>query len=172
MSAARYFQRSPRYVFRPGDRSLMRFAGMESKGHATPARIRDLSSTGLSFMVDGPESPFENELLKIEFAIPGDKQVAWFATVVRVETRNEWIPHQGDKSHTLIALRFRPLPPQFQDAIEKSINGRINEDEEAHPGIDQDFSAIASFAAATTALLASFMWMCLPVSKWIALLGL
>lgn len=170
MSAARYYQRSPRYVFRPGDRSLMRFAGMESKGDATHARIRDLSSTGLSFIVEGSDSPFENELLKIEFEIPGDKQVAWFATVVRVETRSEWNPQLGDQTHTLIALRFRPLPLPFQQAIEKSINGRINEDEEVLAG-PQDLSAVATFAAASFALLTSFLWMSLPFSKWISILG-
>ena len=138
MSAARYYQRSPRYVFRPGDRSLMRFAGMESKGDATHARIRDLSSTGLSFIVEGSDSPFENELLKIEFEIPGDKQVA--------------------------------LPLPFQQAIEKSINGRINEDEEVLAG-PQDLSAVATFAAASFALLTSFLWMSLPFSKWISILG-
>jgi PilZ domain len=168
-SAARYFQRSPRYVLRPGDRSLMRYAGMESKGDATPARVRDLSSTGLSFIVEGENVPFENELLKVEFNIPGDKQVAWFATVMRVETRSEWDPSLGDQTFTLIALRFRPLPPQFQNAIEKSLSGRISPDEEPLTSVN-DASALFTLAAATSALLASMLWMCLPLSKWIQLL--
>jgi hypothetical protein len=174
-SAARYFQRSPRYVLRPGDRSLMRYAGMETKGDATPARVRDLSATGLSFVVDGDNVPFENELLKVEFNIPGDKagknqQVAWFATVMRVETRNDWDPQLGDQTFTLIALRFRPLPRALHNAIEKSLNGRITPDEEPLPST-QDASALFTLAAATSALLASMLWMCLPLSKWISFLG-
>ena len=133
MSAARYYQRSPRYVFRPDDKSLMRFAGMDTKNVAAQANVRDLSETGLSFTIEGDSAPFENELLKIEFAVPGEgpkgRQIAWFATVVRVETRSNWNPETGDQKETLIALRFRQLPPPFQKAIQDSLGGKTNEEE-------------------------------------------
>ena len=177
MSAARYYQRSPRYVFRPGDNSLLRFAGMDTKGQTTHARVRDLSATGLSFVFDEinganrPDTlgaPFEGELLKVEFGVPGKKQIAWFAIVVRVETRSEWHPEKGDISFTLIALRFRELPQPFQQAIEQSVNGRVNEEEHV---LDEsaDPSALAAFCGLSLTLLLSLYWLSLPLSTWLTL---
>lgn len=146
----------------------MRFAGMDTKGESTHARVRDLSSTGLSFLVEGDAVPFENELLKIEFDVPGHRQIAWFATVVRIETRSKWTPHAGDQIHTLVALRFRQLPPQFAEAIEQSVNGRINADEEPL-STHADPAALAVFAGFSIALLAGFYWMSLPLNTWLGL---
>ncbi len=168
MSAARYYQRSPRYIFRPGDKSLMRFAGMETKGQSTHAHIHDLSETGLSFVVDGTEAPFENELLKIEFGIPGHKQMAWFATVVRVEVRSDWSEAEGEKPYTLIALRFRQLPAHYRQLIQQSVSGRVDHNEV--PLADQrDPVALAKFAGLTVLLLASSYWLCLPLTAWVDL---
>lgn len=167
-SAAPYYQRSPRYVLRPGDRSLMRFAGMDTKGESTHARVRDLSSTGLSFIVEGDAVPFENELLKIEFDVPGHRQIAWYATVVRVEARSEWSPHAGDQMFTLVALRFRQLPSQFTQVIEQSVNGRINAEEEPLPA-HADPAAVATLIGFGFALLFGFYWMSLPLIEWLKL---
>jgi hypothetical protein len=164
-SAARYYQRAPRYVFRPDDKSLLRFAGMDTKGVKTPAQIRDLSSTGLSFMVETEEAPFENEILKLEFTLPGSRQIAWFANVVRVERRSDWNPEAGDQPYTLIALQFKKLPHPYQQAIERSLNGRVDEEEQVVTGTDP--AAMVKFCGLALALLGSFFWMSLPLDQWL-----
>jgi hypothetical protein len=165
-SAARYYQRAPRYVFRPDDKSLMRFAGMDTKGVKTPAQIRDLSSTGLSFMVESEDAPFENELLKLEFTLPGSRQIAWFANVVRVEKRSDWSPETGHQPYTLIALRFRKLPHAFHHAIERSLNGLVDEDHQIVSD-NADPAAMAKFYGLAIALFGSFFWMSLPLGQWL-----
>lgn len=126
MTAARYFQRAPRYIFRPDDERLMRFAEMETRNSALRARIHDLSATGISFVVESNESPMTGDLLKIEFGLPGDRQVAWFATVVRVEHKTDWDPDVGEREYTLVGLRFRQLPAPFTNAIKRSLDRRLD----------------------------------------------
>ena len=169
-SAARYYQRSPRYIFRPSDKSLMRFAGMENRGQAAEANVHDLSATGLSFLVDGAVAPMEGDLLKIEFGIPGRKQIAWFATVVRVENRNEWNPETGDRSRILVAIRFRQLPVPFRKAIQKSVTGRISEnEEEAAIDLRTQTEPLAAFCVFSLALLGAFLLMVQTLPTWSSL---
>ena len=166
-SAARYYQRAPRYVFRPNDKSIMRFAGMDSRGLSSHANVNDLSATGLSFLVDGPIIPMEGDLLKIEFGVPGRKQIAWFATVVRVESRTDWNPELGDRSRTLVAIRFRQLPVPFQKAIQKSISGRLSGDEEPG-GIDlrTQTASLMALGGFSVAMLGAFCLMVQTMPSW------
>lgn len=168
-SAARYFSRAPRYVFRPDDESLMRFAGMEPHGSILRARIHDLSTTGLSIVVASGYAPEIGEMLKIEFGLPGSRQVAWFATVVRVERKNSWDPDLGDREYTLVGLRFRQLPAPFASAIKRSLESRIESTEttnllEAGPDTAHERKMFWFMGAVLAILLAL---MALPPSIWL-----
>lgn len=126
MSTARhYFPRSPRYVFGDSDDGVVRFAGMNTRGVIHRAAIRDLSESGLAFALGETDPPEEGELLKIEFPIPGRKNIACFATVIRVEERTEWDPEWGDRGHTLVGLQFRNLPSLHFRALRKGLEGRV-----------------------------------------------
>jgi hypothetical protein len=165
-SAARYMHRAPRYVFRPEDERLMRFAEMDVRGSASRARVHDLSTTGLSFICDSIDVPFEGDMLKVEFGLPGRKQIAWFATVVRIETRTEWDPELGNRSFTLIALKFRQLPAPFFKAIEKSVNIR------EHDGSTSDFHTpnaknVATLIALSLVMIVGMAVMTMPPVIWL-----
>ena len=121
-SAARYYPRAPRYVFRPEDESLSRFAGMAKNGQPTHARVRDVSATGISFVVAAGSAPREGDMLKVEFGLPGKKQFAWFATVARVESQVEWEPTLGTRALTIVGLRFDKLPARLAKAISRAVN--------------------------------------------------
>jgi len=181
-SAARYISRSPRYTFRLEDENLMRFAGMAKAAYSSRARVHDLSSTGISFTVDPKEAPASGDMLKIEFGLPGSRQVAWFAEVVRVEARHEWDPELGDRKFTLVALRFRQLPAPFAKAIQKSLGPRLKHKKEKDDGsfadsIDQEFEIARDdappgyqsqmlFWAVTLGMLLSLTLLALPEKFW------
>jgi hypothetical protein len=169
-SAARYMPRAPRYVFRPEDERLMRFAEMDTRGSTSRARVHDLSTTGLSFICDGDAVPFEGDMLKVEFGLPGSKQIAWFATVMRIESRREWDPELGDRIYTLIALKFRELPPAFYRAIEKSVGnydqaGKSHEDQAVFTSPKAE--GLATLAFLSFAVVACMALMALPPEIWL-----
>lgn len=168
MSAARYYPRAPRYVFRPQDQRLMRFKGMDVNSSASRATTRDLSESGLSFIVDAGESPFEGEILKIEFTPPGRRQVAWFATVARVESKIDWDPISGYHNQTVVGLRFRQLSPALTRELQRSLEGRVADAEK--PEYDPraaSRSEIALFTALAMGTFASFIVMAMPPAMWL-----
>lgn len=144
MSAARqYHTRTPRYVLKAEDESLMRFAGMETKGIAYRARVRDLSATGFAFVVGGAEPPEEGEVLKIEFTVPGRGQIACFATVIRVDRREDWDPEIGTREQTLVACQYRNLPSLHARSIELSLKSRTSSEGEYDWESDRRKHAVA-----------------------------
>jgi hypothetical protein len=115
----------------------MRFAGMLTRNRAATARLRDLSETGLAFVLENSDFtkhihglPDEGDMIKIEFTVPGRKQIACFGTVVRVEARTEWSPEFGDQPFLLIAVQFRNLPTLHLRAIQLGLQGRVAPDEQ------------------------------------------
>jgi hypothetical protein len=137
-SAEQYHSRAPRYILNPTDQSMMRVAPMRTRGQAIPTRLLDVSESGLSFMVraDSPnasaselatadlrasELPDEGEMIKIEFTVPKRKQIACFATVIRVETVEEWHPDFGQITFSKIAIQFRNLPSAYKLHLQKSL---------------------------------------------------
>lgn len=167
-SAARYHPRAPRYVFRPEDESLMRFAGMDTRGITLKARMHDLSTTGLSIIVNSNQAPEIGQMLKIEFGLPGSRQVAWFATVVRIERKSEWSPDFGHREYTLVGLRFRQLPSAFTKAIKKSIERKVEDDEfnliETAPHVLHE---LRMFWFMSAVLLILLTLMAVPPSIWL-----
>lgn len=176
-SAARYHPRAPRYVFRASDHCLMRYAGMDTKGRSSRASIRDLSASGLSFVMSPGHAPTEGDVLKVEFALPFGqgassslpKQVAWFATVVRVESRLEWQPERGEQIATIIALRFRQLPRRITQAIHRSLHGQTSE---ANGETDLEVSNSSAadqaiFWTLAIVLILAMVLMALPAAVWL-----
>jgi len=182
MSAARTFvQRPPRYIFQTAESNLVRFAAMETRGISARAVIRDLSESGLSFTLPITEAietlPEEGAPLKVEFPIPGRDQIACFATVMRVEQRNEWVPEWGDRGYHLIALQFRHLPNLHLKAIKQGLQGRVDDHDDALDGEQIDFSQIKrthafAFAAMTLALLVAITAMATPLEVFAKLVNL
>ena len=90
----------------------------------------NISETGLAFIVERNSCPHSSEVIKIEFPIPGEGHVAWFAQVVRIE---EFIPYKkwnapsNHKNWVLVAVRFNHLPDGHRKLIRTGLNEKFNE---------------------------------------------
>lgn len=167
-TAGRYIARSPRYILSPLDSRMMRFAPMDTRGVTWPAEILDLSESGLAFTLKTDEYPREGESVKIEFTIPGRRQVACFATVTRLEI------HDGIKK---IAIRFDNLPPIFRAALRFSLKHRVrnsNFDDaeiQLNQGLQPSLMAILQFALASAALVVLFHLMAISPMDFLNLVS-
>src|SRR5437868_2092262 len=84
-SLARYHARAPRYILDTQDDSLIRLSGAEQHSWEETTELRDVSLTGLSFTAPQDLSPQIGEVIKIQFSVPGSKQMACYAVVIRIE---------------------------------------------------------------------------------------
>ncbi len=87
---AKYHGRAPRYVLNTEDNNLIRYSGSERWSWEEKTEIRNVSLTGLSFLAPADLSPLLGEIIKIEFVIPGAKQMACYAIVIRIDNDNEF----------------------------------------------------------------------------------
>lgn len=168
MSAAqRYFPRSPRYVFRAEDQTLMRYAAMETRGTACSTKVLNLSESGLLFAMKEGEAPEEGDVLKIEFPIPGRRQIACFATVVRVDATDEWHPDFGESRAVVVGLQFRHLPDGHRRALKNGLQGKT-EPEELFDWREARNKQLMTFAGLSLALIVTMMVLSTPPERWIA----
>lgn len=174
-SSSRFFPRAPRYTLRAQDDNQMRFALMQTRGNALDTELRDVSKTGLKFTVPNAEVPHrgldEGDMIKIEFKIPSGKQIACFATVVRVEVIEQWHPDFGDQSFTEVAVTFRQLPSLFAKALEKSLPGKESGEHSAiHISTFPEHMhrrALVLFSLSSVALFSLFMFLSTSPQQWL-----
>jgi hypothetical protein len=148
----------------------MRFAGMDTKGVTTPARVNNLSATGLSFFVDPFDAPPVGTMLKMEFQLPGSQQVAWFGTVVRVEERSEWdIGHdEASPEEVLVAIQFKRLPESLTRAIQRSLKNRVTHEDDQVLNISlTNRQELYALYFLSFALFFCFLLMALPPGLWL-----
>lgn len=166
-AASQYRPRSPRYVLRADDHTLMRFAGMETRGITMQAQVVDLSETGLSFSIGTQsDAPEEGDMLKVEFTVPGRRQIACFATVVRVQTHSEWDPVLGSRSYRTVALQFRHLPKPHLRALQVGLSEKVIP-ESSFEWTQIPRSHIVTFWGLALSMCFGLYVIALPVSKWI-----
>ncbi len=160
-SIGRFFTRAPRYLFRPHDHSLLRYATLATTGVSHTTLIHDLSETGLSFLCSFGVPPEEGEVLKLEFTVPGRKQIACFATVVRVEQRSVWSAENGDALFYLVAIQFRNLPFAHRRALQVGLQPRTRDSEDAII-LDSEHRRHGYILTGMSALFIGILyWMCL-----------
>jgi hypothetical protein len=131
--ASRKFQsRAPRYLLRPGDDNVLRFAGT-SPETSTPitTRIVDISVTGLAFVCHVDLTPKLGEILKVEFPSADGKTLAWWAKVVRIEMYepHRWYMKKRDiesHAHAMVAARFQDLPAQYEQEIKLALDDKFD----------------------------------------------
>lgn len=100
-SLARYHARAPRYILNTEDDSLIRLSGAEQLAWEESTELRDVSLTGLSFTAPQDLSPQIGEVIKIQFSVPGSKQMACYAVVIRIE--------KTDPMDNLVGVHFYKL---------------------------------------------------------------
>lgn len=98
---AKYHGRAPRYVLNTEDNNLIRYSGSERWPWEEKTEIRNVSLTGLSFIAPTDLSPMIGEIIKIQFVIPGSKQMACYAIVIRIDADSDY--------ENLIAVHFYKL---------------------------------------------------------------
>ena len=98
---AKYHGRAPRYVLNTEDNNLIRYSGSERWSWEEKTEIRNVSLTGLSFIAPSDLSPLLGEIIKIQFVIPGSKQMACYAIVIRIDKDGDF--------ENLIAVHFYKL---------------------------------------------------------------
>jgi hypothetical protein len=162
------------------DFGSMRFAPMTTRGAAMPSSLRDLSSTGLAFTLvghaaeTGRVTPEEGDMIKIEFTIPSRRQIACFATVVRVEERTDWDPELGDRTTTLVAVKFRNMPSLHRRTLELGLQGRTRDNTDFDWNRERRTHAVV-ITGLSLALALGFWFMVQPPHAWLtpikALLG-
>lgn len=131
-SLKKFIERAPRYALRPTDNSLMRFAHAGQSGQVFTTRFLDISTSGVSFVVDREQAPFIHEAIKLEIPLEDGQQFAWWGRVVRIE---EYAPHKWylkeqdftDESQILVAVRFEGLPAAHVDKIRSTLQVKFRE---------------------------------------------
>ena len=87
---AKYHGRAPRYVLNTEDNNLIRYSGSERLPWEENTLIKNISLTGLTFSAPTDLSPMIGEIVKIQFVIPGSKQMACYAIVIRIDADSEY----------------------------------------------------------------------------------
>jgi hypothetical protein len=118
-----YHHRVPRYVLLPQDNCLIRLAGPKQIPWEEGTEIKDISTTGLSFTAASDLSPNLGETIRVEFTVPGSKQMACFARVVRLQTLNE--------CDNLIAIEFELLNGPQRINLQQGLSPKVSEEQES-----------------------------------------
>ncbi|HEX4924138.1 MAG TPA: PilZ domain-containing protein [Bdellovibrionales bacterium] len=92
--------RSPRYLVRTGEETLLRFSRGGSRRKIAKTKIVNLSDSGMAFHVDGRAIPHLGEIIKVEFELGG--RVVRYGRVVRLESPNE----DGPGHDIQVAIEF------------------------------------------------------------------
>jgi len=127
-----FVTRAPRLELSHLDSKDMYFALDSERGQKHKTRIVNLSSTGLAFVAESPQAPSIGEKVKVEFSVPKEGKVAWFARVVRIEEYYDsrwWDPHDSFESppEVLVAVTFEDMPEKHRASIQTGLDRRFDE---------------------------------------------
>ncbi len=115
----KFVTRAPRYVLRPGDDQILRFAHQDEKNKSFTTRFLNISETGIAFLVDRSCLPLLGDQIKVEFPVPGGEQVAWFARVVRME--------EVGTEDVMVGIHFSELPEGHKNLINQALSEKLLE---------------------------------------------
>ena len=111
---ARYHARAPRYILDTQDDELIRVAGPRQIPWEEGTEIRNVSLTGLAFTAPEDLCPLLGEVIKIQFLIPGGKQMACHAIVTRLD------PDKNEK--ILVGVHFYKLEMSHRIALAQGLS--------------------------------------------------
>lgn len=114
--------RSPRYVLQMKDKKIMRYAPYPRGHRAFFTQIVNLSETGMAFTVPFLDSPQLNEIMMVEFTVPGAEPVACFAQVQRVQKYTLIESDFFQKDCKLVAVKFTQIKPEQIKALKQSLH--------------------------------------------------
>lgn len=126
---AKYHARSPRYILRTEDNSLIRVAGPFQTPWEESTSIQNVSLTGLAFVAQADLCPSLGEVIKIQFSPPAlhqeqtqNKQIACYAIVSRLDRINQ--------SCFMVAVHFYKMDMGHRVALAQSLTSNMKQAEE------------------------------------------
>ncbi len=136
-SPRKIWERAPRYVLNAGDEKIVRVAPKERrKNQVYNLEIVDISETGMSFIVNWSYLPRIGEVLKVEFPVPGEQEggqrggqrkVAWFAKVVRMEGQGERPQEMTHFSGIKVGVEFLDMPQGHMRTLHTGLNKKTQD---------------------------------------------
>lgn len=128
----RFVPRAPRYILRPNDNQMLRFAPNKILNRSYSTRFMNVSESGLAFLIDKSSAPGIGEFIKVEFPVPGGEQIAWFAKVVRLEefVPEDWWSEAKAKEHendVIVGIQFHQLPDGHRQAIRLHLQEKFHQ---------------------------------------------
>lgn len=116
---ARYHARSPRYILDTEDDYLIRVAGPRQVPWEEGTEIRNVSLTGLAFTAPEDLCPLLGEVIKIQFQVPGERQMASHAIVTRLEPDRE--------GQVLVGVHFYKLEMAHRIVLAQGLSRKFRE---------------------------------------------
>lgn len=135
-SARSFIPRAPRYVLRPEDNQMIRYALPNEKHNPFTTKFINISQTGLAFIVSQQALsngfPFVGESIKVEVPVPGAEQFAWWAKIIRIEEyENPWKRFESDafwnENLVMVAVRFDNLPQGHAEILQAGLTKKFEE---------------------------------------------
>lgn len=118
-SLAKYHSRAPRYILQPQDNTLIRVAGPQQVPWEEGTEIQNISLTGLSFTAPHELCPLVGEFIKIQFEVPGQKGMACYGLVTRLEAISG--------SQMLVGVQFYKLEYAHRLVLLKGLVEKLKE---------------------------------------------
>jgi hypothetical protein len=124
--------RAPRLELGHLDNKRMYFALDSEKGKKHATQVANISETGLAFVAKDYEAPSIGEMIKVEFTVPGEGKMAWFAKVVRVEEYYDvrwWDPQDEfeSPSEVMVAVKYVDMPEKHKAVIHRGLETRFEQ---------------------------------------------
>jgi hypothetical protein len=114
--------RSPRYVLQMKDKKIMRYAPYPRGHRSFFTEIINLSETGMAFTVPFLDSPHLNEIIMVEFTVPGAEPIACFAKVQRVQKYKLIESDFFQKDCKLVGVKFEKMKEEQLITLRLSLN--------------------------------------------------
>ena len=147
---AKYHGRAPRYVLNTEDNNLIRYSGSERWSWEEKTEIRNVSLTGLSFIAPADLSPIIGEIIKIQFVIPGSKQMACYAIVIRIDSDSNF--------ENLIAVHFYKLDRLQRINLLQGLSEKNNSTVVTHRNQRENISSGSKMIAIMGLILTAVCW--------------
>lgn len=155
---ARYHARSPRYILNTEDDSLIRVAGPRQVPWEEGTDIKNVSLTGLAFTAHEDLCPLLGEVIKIQFLVPGGRQMACYAIVTRLD--------EHETGMMLVAVHFYKLEMAHRIVLAQGLSKRFRDQLSRRGRLDSDlieqssWRTVPAFMAMFTSL---WLWSSLTV---------
>lgn len=149
-SLARYHARSPRYFLNTEDDCLVRVAGPRQVPWEEGTEIRNVSLTGLAFTAPEDLCPLLGEVIRIQFSVPGGKQMACHAIVTRLEEDHAGVMQVG--------VHFYRLDMSHRIMLAQGLSRKFREQMSRRGALPQKKTGVALAAASLGLVSALWLW--------------